>query len=75
MTVQEELEKTEALLEIVKAHSGREQVELTDLLDDLGLDSLDFVALLQNVEHDFNIEIPMKDYSRIETVRDLRERI
>lgn len=52
-------------------------VELDDitresrLLADLGLTSLDIVMIADEIEKEFNIELPAKLYSSIKTVGDL----
>lgn len=52
-------------------------VELDDitresrLLADLGLTSLDLVMIADEIEKEFNIELPAKLYSSIKTVGDL----
>ncbi|TET21892.1 MAG: acyl carrier protein [Candidatus Cloacimonadota bacterium] len=43
----------------------------TSLANDLGADSLDFIALLQAFEAEFNIQIPDADVSKLETVADV----
>ena len=37
--------------------------------DDLGADSLDYVALLQELEAEFNIQIPDTDAAKFKTVK------
>ncbi len=43
----------------------------TSLANDLGADSLDFIALLQAFEAEFNIQIPDADVSELQTVADV----
>ena len=43
----------------------------TSLANDLGADSLDFIALLQAFEAEFNIQIPDADVSELKTVADI----
>lgn len=42
----------------------------TSFADNLGADSLDYVALLQALEVEFNIEIPDADAEKLKTVED-----
>ena len=43
----------------------------TDMVDDLGADSLDIVDLLMTLEDEFDIEIPDEDVEGVRTVGDL----
>ncbi len=43
----------------------------SNLVDDLGADSLEVVQLVMNLEEEFNIEIPDEEVSNIKTVQDL----
>ena len=45
--------------------------EETDILDDLGADSLDVVDLVMTLEDEFDMEIPDEDVEGIRTVGDL----
>ena len=45
----------------------------TSFIDNLGVDSLDYVALLQALEVEFNIQIPDSDAEKIGTARDTVE--
>ncbi len=45
----------------------------TSFIDNLGVDSLDYVALLQALEVEFNIQIPDSDAEKIGTARDTAE--
>lgn len=38
------------------------------LTDDLGADSLDYIALLQALEEEFNIQIPDEDGQKLKTI-------
>ena len=42
----------------------------TNLIDDLGADSLDVVELIMGLETEFDIEIPDEDAEKISTVGD-----
>lgn len=48
-----------------------ESLSLDDPLKDLGLDSLDVVELVMELEEEFDINIPDEDAERIQTVADL----
>lgn len=43
----------------------------TNVIDDLGADSLDVVDLVMSLEDEFDIEIPDEDIENIHTVGDL----
>ena len=43
----------------------------TELMDDLGLESLDIVELVMAVEDEFDIEIPDEDADRMVTIEDV----
>lgn len=43
----------------------------TDIVDDLGADSLDIVDLVMNMEEEFDLEIPDEDIEGARTVGDL----
>jgi len=75
MTVMEALQKTEDLLALIQQETDKTGVELDADLDSLGIDSLDFVSLMQAIEEKFKVEIPVESYGQITTVRDIRERI
>ena len=45
--------------------------ENTDIIDDLGADSLDVVDLVMTLEDEFDIEIPDEDIEGIRTVGEL----
>ena len=65
------LEKLIALLaEQLDAEAG-EITEETDIIDDLGADSLDVVDLVMSMEDEFDLEIPDEDIENIRTVGDL----
>ena len=42
----------------------------TSFANDLGADSLSYVALLQELEAEFNIQIPDKDAQKLKTVEE-----
>ena len=47
--------------------------ENTDIMDDLGADSLDIVEMLQTIECDFGIIIPDEDVQGLRTVGDVAD--
>lgn len=49
--------------------------EDTDIMDDLGADSLDIVEMLQIIEDDFGIVIPDEDVQTLKTVGDVADYI
>ena len=49
----EALQKTEDLLALIQHETGKTGVELDADLDSLGIDSLDFVSLMQAIEEKF----------------------
>ncbi len=59
---------------IVREQLGLEPAPLTpesNLLDDLGADSLDVVELVMALEEEFGIEVPDEDVENIRTVGDI----
>ncbi len=47
--------------------------ENTDIMDDLGADSLDIVEMLQTIECDFGIVIPDEDVQSLRTIGDVAD--
>ncbi|MBW1981297.1 MAG: acyl carrier protein [Deltaproteobacteria bacterium] len=62
----------EQLCEILQpfVKDGRTLTEETDLIDDLGLDSLQVMKLLVQVEDRFDISIPLNILPTVRTVKD-----
>jgi acyl carrier protein len=62
----------QALNEILKplVPPGREVNEDTDLVADLGLDSLKVMKILESVEDRFDISIPLNVLPEVRTVKD-----
>ena len=57
-------------------HMGVERESITDvtrLVDDIGMDSLDAVELLIAVEEEFYTEIPQSEWDAATTFRDVRK--
>ena len=46
-----------------------------NFIDDIGVDSLDFVELIMGIEEEFNIEIPDTEAEKVVTVGDVVEYI
>lgn len=63
-------ERVFAILAKVK-HIPREKITLDSPLQELGLDSLDTVVLLSELEEQFKISIPDGDARAIRNVRDI----
>ena len=62
----------ELCAEISRASNGRVVIgEDTDLLGDLGLDSLQVMNLLLEIEDKFDVSIPVNILPDVKTVRDL----
>ena len=47
----------------------------TNIMDDLGADSLDIVEMLQTIECDFGLNIPDEDVQGLRTVADVADYI
>ena len=47
----------------------------SDLVEDLGADSLDVIELGMQLEEEFDLEIPDEDIERIKTVKDVLDYI
>ena len=62
----------EALIEILKPFVPQEQAisEDTDLVADLGLDSLKVMKILESAENSFDISIPLNVLPDVRTVKD-----
>ena len=60
------------LLEIIKpsVKDGRQLEEDTDLVADLGLDSLKVMTLVEEVEDHFDISIPLNILANVRTIKD-----
>lgn len=63
-------ERVKKIITDVMAVKETEVSAETSLANDLGADSLDYVALLQEFEAEFNIQIPDKDAIKLKTVED-----
>jgi acyl carrier protein len=72
MTDRESLRRT--LIALLEADTGESYPELKDdvnLRDGLGLDSVDVVSLVSQIERQFRIRLSQQDLERLVTVRDL----
>jgi len=49
------------------------EIDLKSEIKDLGIDSLDFVELIYEVETNFDIELPAEDLEKISTLESLVE--
>jgi len=54
---------------------GFELCEETDLIEDLGLDSMNVINLLVMIEDNFDISIPLNILPGIRTIKDLTEQL
>ena len=56
------------------AHNKRLHVsESTDLLDEVGLTSLDVMELIEALEDEFDIALPINDLAEVKSVEDLTQ--
>ena len=60
------------LFEMIKpsVKDGRQLEEDTDLVADLGLDSLKVMILVEEVEDQFDISIPLNILAKVRTIKD-----
>ncbi|MBA7589678.1 Acyl carrier protein [subsurface metagenome] len=68
------MESMDRIKKIIVKQSGIDESKITEnssFLDDLGLDSLDIIELIMELEEEFNIEIPDKEAEKIKTVGDV----
>lgn len=64
----------EKLAEIIREHKGGEEVVLTEdtvIIADLGLNSLDLINLVTDIEDEFDVEIPDRAIKMFKTVGDV----
>jgi len=68
--------RTDKLLEMIAAEGKipRERLTLSTKVEDLGLDSLDFISLIQDIGEKFK-EIPDSKIAGLETVGDILKAI
>ena len=68
----------EKLIEIVSEQLDIDAATLsadTNLIEDLGVDSLDVVEMFMEVQDEFGVEIPDEDVDSIKTLGDMAEYI
>lgn len=66
----------EQLRSLISASCGLPHSAITDdavLTRDLGLDSLDTVDLVLQMEDQFHVAIPDEDYAKLQTVRQIND--
>lgn len=64
----------EKLTEIIREYKGNEDVVLTEdtvIIADLGLNSLDLINLVTDIEDEFDVEIPDRAIKLFKTVGDV----
>ncbi len=62
------------LIGVVEAESGKKGLTLSSRLDELGLDSLEFVELMLEVSRVFK-DIPDAEWSQLETIGDIAAKL
>lgn len=65
----------EKIIDLVYKVAGRPVFKDSDLQKDLGMDSLDMVEIILNVEQEFDIRIPDDVASDVKTVQDIIDKI
>ncbi|MBP3691973.1 MAG: acyl carrier protein [Clostridia bacterium] len=68
----------EKLIEIVSEQLDIDAATITadtNLIEDLGVDSLDIVEMFMEVQDEFDIEIPDEDVDSIKTIGDMADYI
>lgn len=58
------------VMRIVMEESGEKEITAASRLDEIGIDSLEFVSLIQRIEEEFG-PLPKEMKLKIETVQDL----
>jgi len=61
----------EKIIEIIKKYSEEKEITDETLLKDTGIDSLQVIEILMDLEDEFGINIPESDDTPFFTVRDL----
>ncbi len=67
------MESADRIKKIIVKQSGIDESKITEnssFLDDLGLDSLDIIELIMELEEEFDLEIPDKEAEKMKTVGD-----
>lgn len=68
------METKERIINLLAEKLGYEKAEINenqDLINDLGIDSLDMVEIIMGVEEEFGLKIDDKEVDGIKTVEDL----
>jgi len=69
---------SDELQELIRQYTGNEQATVTGemiLVTDIGLNSIELIELLCEVEQKFNIDIPDRALNRFKTVQDVLDYI
>lgn len=70
MNREEILERLTGVIREIMCDSSVEVTEEMNLIDDLGLDSLEAMELMMEVENEFGVEIPQDEISSFVKVQD-----
>lgn len=70
MSREEILERLTSVIREIMCDDSVEVTEEMNLIDDLGLDSLEAMELMMEVENEFGVEIPQDDISNFVKVQD-----
>lgn len=68
----------ERVIEIILENLGVDESELTEntnLVEDLGIDSLDMVELAMQLEDEFDMDIEDEEMEKLQTLKDIVEYI
>ena len=71
MTRSEIFDKISQMIKEQMHHEDMEVTEETSLKDELGVDSIDLIEFVVNLEDEFSIEIPDDDIETIEQLGDM----
>jgi len=66
----------EQIIEIISGQLKKDAAEITpetNIMEDLGADSLDVVELLMAIEETFGVAVPDEDIPGLKTVRDIAD--
>lgn len=72
------METKERIINLLAEKLGYEKAEINenqDLINDLGIDSLDMVEIIMGVEEEFGLRIDDKEVDGIKTVEDLIKKV
>lgn len=65
------MNKLDLVIKAVEEETGAKNLTAETRIDSLGIDSLDFIALVQTLENLFNCRIEGEEYVHLQTVEDL----